>query len=58
MVDEMTRLSDEVRQIDIRLNSPELQGANYEEFSSQEDKLKVRLINIKTFCFDLLAAHV
>lgn len=44
MVDEMTKLSDEVQRIDARLNSPELQGADYEEFSSQEDKLKVGLV--------------
>ncbi|XP_048577310.1 dystrophin isoform X2 [Nematostella vectensis] len=41
VVEEITRLSDDVRVIEKLLSSSELQGADYEDFSSQEDKLKV-----------------
>jgi hypothetical protein len=41
LVEEMSKLSDEVQQVDNTLNSAELKGADYEDFSNQEDKLKV-----------------
>lgn len=42
LVEDMSKMSDEVREIENTLNSAELKGADYEDFSNQEDKLKVR----------------
>ena len=41
LVDDMRKLSDEVHEVELLLESRELQKADFEDFSKQEDKLKV-----------------
>ena len=41
LVDDIRKLSDEVHEVELLLESPELQKADFEDFSKQEDKLKV-----------------
>ena len=40
-VDEIKQVFEKIRVIENDLGSPELHGGNYEEFSKQEDKIKV-----------------
>lgn len=42
LVEDIRKLSDEVHEAELLLESPELQKADFEDFSKQEDKLKVR----------------
>lgn len=41
LVDDMRKLSDEVHEVELLLESRELQKADFEDFSKQEDKLKL-----------------
>lgn len=41
LVQDTRKLSDEVHEVELLLESPELQKADFEDFSKQEDKLKV-----------------
>lgn len=41
VVEDFRKLSDEVHEVELQLESPELQKADFEDFSKQEDKLKV-----------------
>lgn len=41
LVQDARKLSDEVHEVELLLESPELQKADFEDFSKQEDKLKV-----------------
>ena len=41
LVEDFRKLSDEVHEVELLLESPELQKADFEDFSKQEDKLKV-----------------
>ena len=41
LVDDIRKLSDEVHEVELLLESRELQKADFEDFSKQEDKLKV-----------------
>jgi len=41
LVQDIRKLSDEVHEVELLLESPELQKADFEDFSKQEDKLKV-----------------
>ncbi|KAK2570584.1 Dystrophin [Acropora cervicornis] len=41
VVEDFRKLSDEVHEVELQLESPELQKADFEDFSKQEDKLKL-----------------
>lgn len=41
LVQDTRKLSDEIHEVELLLESPELQKADFEDFSKQEDKLKV-----------------
>ena len=43
-VEEIKQVFEKIRVIENDLSSPELHGGDYEEFSKQEDKIKVRKI--------------
>lgn len=45
LVQDTRKLSDEVHEVELLLESPELQKADFEDFSKQEDKLKVSRCN-------------
>ena len=42
-VDEIKQVFEKIRAIENDLGAPELHGGDYEDFSKQEDKIKVRL---------------
>lgn len=44
LVEDIRKLSDEIHEVELLLESPELQKADFEDFSKQEDKLKVRCL--------------
>ena len=41
LVEDIRKLSDEVHEVELLLESPVLQKADFEDFSKQEDRLKV-----------------
>ena len=54
LVNNIKQLSEELKEAENALNSDELQGTDFENFSSQEDKLKVGISYTYVFSFSQL----